>query len=304
MTNRNFAGFALLIMILFLTGCMEEKRKSDIYILEEFETASSIELPAKRIKRLKMFLNNHPDHMCRKFAYERIFDSLAEDIGKRDEAMEFLDKSIQAEDHPEVKGSLCFRKFTYLWSVDSTAAVEYATELFESDNSIFRLFVYLGFELDYNGRFEMAGKMFKKAMAVGNNSYEKSFAGVLYGEFLSRRGKDELAFEILKESRDNAFSGKQLGKIQWETGEREEALEAYINLAAVVPREHSEVKLDSLYEIVYPGKNSELEDKILKRRISDRELLQEARFFDAEGRYFNLADYRGSKLVISVWNPT
>ena len=304
MTNRSFVGVVVLIMILFLTGCMEEKRKSGIYIMEEYEAASSIELPAKRIKRLKIFLNNHPDNICRKFAYDRIFDSLAEDIGKRDEAMVFLDKGIQTEEDPDIRGSLCYKKFTYLWSVDSTEAVDYATKLVESDNNIFRMFVYMGFDLDYSGRFELAGKMFMKAMSVGNNSFEKSFAGVLYGEFLSRRGKDDLALEILKESADNAFAGKQLGKIQWENGEREKALEAYINLAAGVPRERSEVKLDSLYAIVYPGNNDELDEKILKRRIVGRTLLQESRFFDTEGKFFNLADYKGSKLVIGVWNPT
>jgi tetratricopeptide (TPR) repeat protein len=280
------------------------REKSDIYVMEEFEVASSIKIPEKRIERLKIFLNNHPDHMCRKFAYNRIFDTIAEDAGQRKEAMAFLDTTIEAEKDPDIRGTLYYKKFTYLWSVDSTKAANFVTKLLESDEKDFRMFVYMGFDLDYRGRFELAEEMFRRAMNIGNNPFEKSFAGVLYGEFLSEHGKNDLALKILKESTDNVFAGKQLGKIQWEKGEKKDALESYINLVSGVPEERDEVKLDSLYAIVYPGNVTELDEKILEKRIAHKTLLHGSRLVDTEGKYYNLSDYKGRKLVLSVWSPT
>ncbi|MCD6379451.1 tetratricopeptide repeat protein [bacterium] len=304
MSNRSFAGIVVLIMIFIFSGCMEGKKKSDLYVMEEFEVASSVAIPAKRIKRLKIFLNNHPDHMCRKSAYNRIFDTIAENAGQREKAIAFLDKSIEEEKDTDIRGTLYYKEFTYLWSVDSTEAVNLATKLLESDEKGFRMFVYLGFDLGYRGRHKLAEGMFRKAMDVGANPFEKSFAGVLYGEFLSEHGKNDLALKILKESADNVFAGKQLGKILWEKGEKKAAVESYINLVSGVPGERDEVKLDSLYAIVYPGNVTELDEKILEKRISHKTLLHGTRLVDTEGKYYNLSDYKGRKLVLGVWNPT
>ena len=304
MINRRHVGTVVLLMILVFMGCMGGKEKSDLYIMEELEAASSIEITAKRIERLKIFLNNHPEHMCREFAYKKIFDTLAEDSGQPEKVMAFFDEVMGTEKDPAVRGTLYFKKFTYLWSVDSTEAVDLATSLLESDEKGFRLFVYLGFDLDYRGRHELAGEMFRKAIDVGNGSFEKSFAGMLYGEFLSGQGKEDLALELLKKSADNVFAGKQLGKILWEKGERKNAIESYINLVAGVPGERGEVKLDSLYAIVYPDNAGELDEKILESRIGHKTLLHGSRFVDTEGKYYNLSDYKGKKLVISAWSPT
>jgi tetratricopeptide (TPR) repeat protein len=218
--------------------------------------------------------------------------------------MVYFDKIMKTERNAEIRGNFYYKKFTYLSDVDSTEAFNLASKLIESDEKGFRLFIYMGLDLDSRGRNKLAGDMFIKAMDIADNSSEKSFAGMLYGELLSVQGKDDLALKVLEKSEENAFASKYLGKILWEKGERKKAIKTYINLAAGVLGQRGEIKLDSLYAIIYPRNPGELDEKIFEVRIAREKLLNTSRFVDAEGKYYNLSDYKGEKLVISAWSPT
>ncbi|HMA76625.1 MAG TPA: tetratricopeptide repeat protein [Candidatus Krumholzibacteriaceae bacterium] len=305
MKNRDFkySGIVLLLIVLIFCGCKGKKEKSDLYVMEELESASSIKAPRERIERLNIFLNNHPGHMSRKFAYNKTFETLITDIGKPEEAMEFFDEAMAEEEDPAIRGSFFYRKFAYLWDIDEKRAIEFASNLLKSNEKSFRLFLYIGFDLKSREKYKIAEKMFRKALDVADNPPESSFAKMVYGEFLATRGRNEEAVKIL-ESSENPFAGKQLGKILWERGERERAIEVYIDLAAGVPRQRAEVKLDSLYAVIYPDSAGGPDGNIIERRTAGKRSLPESRFVDTEGKYYNLPDYRGKKLVIGAWSPT
>jgi hypothetical protein len=284
-------------------GCSVENGGTDIYVMEELEVASSIEDPQKRIDRLQMFLDSYPDHYCRKFAYLEIFETTAVELGKEREAFDFIDRVEESEDDEGIMGELYYSGFSYLIETDSTGAVEYAGDLLRNKEADFRIFLYLGFDLDRAGVDEMALKMFRRSIEEAENSLERSFAGMLLGRALYRKGETGRAMDILSDSGENPFSGQLTGKILWKRGQREKALEAFIDMAAGAPGMRSAVSLDSLYALVYPDKAGQLDAKILQERIGDKRLLHDGEFTDTDGKLHRLSDLRGSKVVISAWSP-
>ncbi len=284
--------------------CSHSGREADIFVMEELEAAVSTSDPEKRVERLKIFVDNHPGHFCRVRAYGEIFDTLAGDLGHLDEAREYFDSVLATESEPRVRGRLYYKEFSHLWNADSLSAAGLAESLLAGDESDFRLFVYMGMYLGGGGQDKISARMFEKALENAQNSFQRSFAGMLYGELLAGRNKDDRAVEILSKSRDNVFSHRYLGDILWKRGEREKALSSYINLAAGVPGARDDVKLDSLFVLEHPEGCSLLDSLILEKRTGYKKLFQPREFYDASGRKHDLTEYRGSRLVIGAWSPT
>lgn len=294
----------LVIIAISVQGCSGYGDESDIFVMEELEKASSIGDPARRVERLEVFIETHRGHLCRRAAYNDIFDAMTVDMDKTKEAVEYLDEVLKKEKDSRVRSSIIYRKFSYLWDSDSLGAVKLSESLLENGNEDFRLFLYMGMYFSSSGNDDIAARLFRKGMERAADSSERSFAGMLYGENLLSSGRETEALRVLKESRENVFSHKYLGEILWKRGDREEAIESYIQLAAGVPGERSEAGLDSLFAIVYPDSAESLQERILRARTGERRLLCEDSFEDTGGKKHDLKDYKGRKLVIVAWSPT
>ncbi|MBD3179562.1 MAG: hypothetical protein GF417_08075 [Candidatus Latescibacteria bacterium] len=296
---------ALFITALYFlaAGCSTDTPGTDIYVMEELEAASSIADPERRVEHLRMFLGSYPDRYCRRFACVIIFKTLAAELGREEEAFRFVSTVERNEDDPGITGSLYYAGFSYLMDIDTLRAARYARDILSEKEADFRIFLYMGFDLDGGGSPQLAVSMFRKGLEEADNALEKSFAGMVLGEALLRRGDENGALDILNDSRENPFSGKYIGDIMWERQLRGKALDAYIDLAAGVPRMRDEIGLDSLYNLVHPGRGNILGDEILRRRTGKRKLLHDEAFTDTRGKLHQLSEYRGRKLVLGAWSP-
>ncbi len=284
-------------------GCSVDNPGNDIYIMEELEAASSLEDPDKRVERLQMFLESYPGHYCRKFAYRRIFRTLAVELGREEKAFDFVYRVEESEDDAGILSDLYYSGFTYLMDIDSMRAVRYAKNILKEKDIDFRHILYFGFDLNHAGISGPAFRMFRRGLEKAENSIERDFAGMILGEALYRSGRQDSAMKVLMDSRGSPFSGRYIGEILWKRGQREEALEYYMNLAAGVPGMRDRVGLDSLYALVYPDKPGDLDREILKKRIGERKLLHDGEFAGISGRIYDLSSFRGKKLVIGAWSP-
>ena len=298
---------ALLFSFILTAGCFESGEVSVLYILEELETASSIEDPEERIERLEIFVGNHPDHQYRIMAHNRIFEAMAVDLADYDRAIDYFNGVMERESDPHVRGMLNYRKFAHLWKGEREQAISLAGELVKGPESYYRLFLYISYYLVWDENYELYADLgretLSKAIDVATSDAERDQAAAILGGLEQKLGNNEKALEILEPLAGTYAADESLGDILWESGRREEALEAYIRLTATVPGALEEKSIDSLYTLVYPD-GPELEKRIWEKRIIEGENLAQQSFVDIEGKRYDLERLRGTKLVVNIWQPT
>jgi len=308
MERHRIVSTAIVLISLSLSAsCTEKGEVSALYILEELETASSIEDPGERIERLEIFAGNHRDNPYRILAYNRIFEAMAVDLDDYGRALEFLDGVMARESDPRARGALQYGNFAHLWKTDRERAVSLAGELVKGPESYFRLFLYISYYLVYDEEYlrysDLARETLSKAIDIAGNDAERNQAAAVLGGLEAKLGEDGKALEILEPLEGTYAADEALGDLYWKRGEREKAIEAYIRLAAVVPGAREEKSIDSLYALVHPD-DSGLDDLIWDERILCCEELVPRRFVDIEGRSYDLARMRGRRLVVNIWQPT
>jgi tetratricopeptide (TPR) repeat protein len=292
---------------LFVTGCSERRETSPLFLLEELEAASAVDDPEGRIERLEIFLKNHSDHSYRKIAYDRILDALTDDLSDPARAETYFKDVLGREEDPQIRGSVLFWKFSKLWKADKEEALSLARELVSGQETYFRLFLYMAYYLiwdeDYEKNADLAEKVLEKAVETSSDDYERRQAIAVLGGLKERLGERDEALEILEPVAGTYDADEIIARILWDKGERERALGAYIRSAAVVPGARKSSSLDSLYALVYRD-TSELDAKIWEERIIDGGKLPPQSLVDIEGRRFDLADFKGVKLIVNIWQPT
>jgi tetratricopeptide (TPR) repeat protein len=290
-----------------LPSCSGEKGASDtsdLYMLEELETARSIEDSDRRIERLQIFAGLHPDHPYRTLAYQSIMETMAVENGDVEGALAYFDELMEKENDPSIRGKLLFAKFEYFWEADSIQSVELAREVIAGRETDFRLLMYMGYYLmGAEGQEDVAEEVFSRLIEVTQDEHRKNHARTIYAEFLEAQGRDEDAFVELELASSYTFANAPLGRILWDEGKREEALERYIYLAAGAPGYRKYIKLDSLYAVLHPGPN-DLESRIAARRVFNGPQVPDREFVDIRGMRHSIAGYRGTKLVITAFSPT
>ncbi|UCF04470.1 MAG: tetratricopeptide repeat protein [bacterium] len=306
MRNR-IALAALVFLVIFAhlnSGCSDKPGTSALYILEEFEAASAVSDPEERLERLKLFVGNHTNHPYHVLGHRRIFETIADDLEDLPAALRYYDGVLSGETDPVVRGSLLYRQFAYLWKAERAQAIGLAERLCEGDERYFRLFLYMGYYLmDEEDRETLAERCFRRALELASNDIERSQGQAILAIHLDGMGRRKEAYEFAARAAGNPMSDELLGRILWEEGKREEALEVYIRLVAVRPGAWDDVALDSLYAFVN-GSSQNLPQRIIQARIKDEGELADRHFVNLEGRSYRLSDYRGTVLVISVWSPT
>ncbi len=305
MKRHAVIGISLVAVALsFLPGCTEKSSHSDLYVLEELEAASGETDPEKRVERLMIFTGNHPDHPYRVLGHRRALETLMAEIGDRERASAYLDGVLASERQDRVRGDLLYAKFSFLWGVDRESAVSLAEDLVAGTEKYYRMYFYLALYLmEDETQAGLAERCFLKAGELAPPGAEKAQVYGEYGMFLDAGGRTDEALEVLAKAAAYGYANEVLGRILWERGEHEAAIEAYLRFAAMVPAARGKINLDSLYAIADDGAGN-LADEIMARRIFDGELLPDEDFIDIEGRQFNLGDYRGSPLALFVFSPT
>jgi tetratricopeptide (TPR) repeat protein len=295
-----------LILSLFATGCSERREASPLYVLEELDAASAVSDPEQRIERLGIFVKNHPRHQYRKLAYGKTFETMMEDLDDPGRADRYFEEVMARETDPKIRGSFFYTKFSMLWKADKERAVELARELAEGPESSYRLFLYMAYYLiwdeDCAKNADLAERVLERAINASADGYERNQAVAVMGNLKRKLGQDDEALEILVPVAGTYAADEIIAEILWGKGRRDEALEAYIRLAAVVPGMREGVSLDSLYALVHQD-TSQLDAKIWEARIVEGEALVPQRFVDIEGKSFDLADFKGTKLVVNIWQP-
>ncbi len=277
---------------------------SDLYLLEELETARSVEDADKRLERLEIFTANHSAHPYRSLAYENILKTMAVDRDDVEGALAYFDGLMEKEKDPAIRGKLLFARFEIFWEVDSLRSVAFAKEVLESGEKDFRLLMYMAYYLmGAKGQEEIADAVFMRLIEVTDDEHRKNHARTIYAEFLEDGGREEEAAEVLELASSYTFANAPIGRRLWEEDRREEALERYIFLAAGAPGYRKYIKLDSLYSVVYPSSNN-LESKIAALRIVDGPQIPDREFVDIRGMRHSIYEYRGSKVVITDFSPT
>ncbi len=303
-TSVTTAAALAAIALCIVPGCTERDSASDLYVLEELETASRLADPEERVARLETFTKSHSRHPYRVLGYRRLFETLAVDIRDRDRAVSYLDGILTAEKEEKVRGDLLYARFAYLWEADRAGAVKLAEELCNGTERYYRLFFYLALYLmDDEEQAGLAERCFVKAGELAPSGPETDQVHGEYGTFLEGAGRTDEALAFLEKSAAYPFAREPLGRILWERGEREAAIDAYLRLVARVPGARGRIGLDSLYAIVYPGAGN-LDERIMAFRMSDEMIIPETRFVDIEGREYRLGRFRGTWLVLIAFSPT
>jgi predicted negative regulator of RcsB-dependent stress response len=306
---RTPVGITLLAIALLVlaAGCSREKEVSPLFILEELEAATARSDPEERIEQLEIFAANHADHPYGAKAYERILDVMTSELDDPERAWEYFDGLMDEQTDPKIRGSLCYRKFAYLWKADKEQALAYIDELVEGPESHYRLFLYISYYLvwsdDYAENAALAERVLDKAIASAGTEYESKQAVAVLGALKDKIGATDEAFDILSGIAGTPDADEVVGRILWERGDREEALETYIRYTAVIPGAREHLSLDSLYALVYPG-SDDLAEKIWDARILEGVRLEDHEFVDIEGKSYRLGDYDDVTLVINLWQPT
>ncbi len=277
---------------------------SDLYLLEELETARLVENADKRLERLEIFTANNSAHPYRLLAYEDILETMAVDKGDVEGALAYFDGLIKKEEDPAIRGKLLFAKFEFFREADSLRSVALAKEVLESGEKDFRLLMYMAYYLmGVEGQEEIVDAIFVRLIEVSEDEHRKNHARTIYAEFLEADGCEEKAAEVLELASSYTFANAPIGRRLWEEDRREEALERYIFLAAGAPGYRKYIKLDSLYSVVYPSSN-DLESKIGVLRIVYGPQIPDREFVDIRGMRHSISGYRGSKVVITAFSPT
>ncbi len=305
------AAMALTVAVIFVAGilpsCSGEKDTggtSDLYLLEELETARSVEDPDKRIERLEIFAANNEGHPYRSMALESIMETMAVDKGDVEGALAFFDVLMDEETDPAIRGKLLFAKFEFFWESDSLQSVALAKDVIDSEETDFRLLMYMAYYLmGAEGQEEVADAVFSRLIEVTDDEHRKNHARTIYAEFLEAGERGEEAAAVLELASSYTFANAPLGRMLWDEGNREEALEKYISLSAGAPGYRKYIKLDSLYAIVHPEPN-DLESRIAELRIIDGPQIPDREFVDIRGMQHSISGYRGTKMVITAFSPT
>ena len=277
---------------------------SDLYLLEELETARSVEDADKRLERLEIFAANNSLHPYRSLAYENILETMAVDKGDMEGALAYYDGLMEREKDQAIRGKLLFAKFELFWEVDSLRSVALAKEVLESGEKDFRLLMYMGYYMmGAEGQEEITDAVFVRLIEVTDDEHRKNHARTIYAEFLEANGREEEAAEALALASSYTFANATIGRRLWEEDRREEALERYIFLAAGAPGYRKYIKLDSLYSVVYSPSN-DLESRIAALRIVDGPQIPDREFADIRGMRHSISGYRGLKMVITAFSPT
>lgn len=295
------------ILSIVTTGCSEKKEISPLFLLEELEAASARSDPEKRIELLEIFAANHKDHPYRAQAYSRIIEVMAVELDDYERATKYFGELMEKEADPRIRGTLCYRRFAHLWKVDREQALPYIEELVGGQESDYRLFLYISYYLvwseDFEKNVQLAERVLDRAIESAKDDYERDQAVAVLGTLKNKMGATDEAFEILSGAAGNPAADEVIGRIWWDRGEREKALETYIRYTAVIPGAREHLSLDSLYALVYPG-SGDLDTKIWDERIQVGARLEEHRFVDIEGKAYRLSDYDDVVLVINIWQPT
>ena len=298
---------AAAIMAGILPSCSSVKDTagtSDLYLLEELETARSVEDADRRIERLEIFAANNPAHPYRALAFESIFETMAIGKGDVEGALAYYDALMEKESDPAIRGKLIFKRFEFFWETDSLQSVALVKDVLESGENDFRLLMYMAYYLmGAEGQEEIADAVFSQLIEVTGDEHRKNHARTIYAEFLEAGGRGDEAGEVLELASSYTFANEQTGRRLWEEDRREEALERYVYLVAGAPGYRKYIKLDSLYAIVYPSAN-DLESKIAAFRIVDGPQIPDREFVDIRGMRHSISGYRGLKVVITAFSPT
>ncbi len=286
------------------SGEMNTTGTSDLYLLEELETARSVEDADKRLERLEIFAANNSLHPYRSLAYEDILETMAVDKGDMEGALAYYDGLMEREKDQAIRGKLLFAKFELFWEADSLRSVALAKEVLESGEKDFRLLMYMAYYMmGAEGQEEITDAVFVRLIEVTDDEHRKNHARTIYAEFLEANGRQEEAAEVLALASSYTFANAPIGRRLWEEERREEALERYIFLAAGAPGYRKYIKLDSLYSVVYSLSN-DLESRIAALRIIDGPQIPDREFVDIRGMRHSISGYRGFKMVITAFSPT
>lgn len=299
------AGAAIAAVVAtLLPGCSKEPGASDLYLLEELEAAAAESDPADRIERLEIFTVNHPEHPYRAEAWQKMLETIAEQPGGVEQALERFDTILEGERDPAIRGRLLFSEFEFFWEADSLKAVELAREIAAGKETDFRLLMYMAYYLmDAEGQEETADLVFRRLLDVTADPLRLAHARTIYAGFLEERDRGEEALAQLELASPYPFADGRLAERLWERGDREAAVEAWIRMTAEVPGAREHVKLDSLYGVFAPGAG-DLGERIAALRVSDGAELPDRSFVDIRGTRHSLSGYRGTKLVIVAFSPT
>jgi tetratricopeptide (TPR) repeat protein len=308
MRHKTVCLFAAAVVLSALViGCSEKKEISPLYLLEELEAAAARSDPEERIAQLEIFVSNHGDHPYRVRAYERILEVMAVELGDYERAVEYFDGLMTRESDPRIRGMLCYGRFAHLWKTDREQALSYADQLVTGPESHYRLFLYMAYFLvwdeEYKKNAELAERVLDKAIASAEKDNERNQAIAVLGTLKDKMGKTDEAFEILSRAAGTPDADEVIGRILWDRGEREQALETYIRYIAVLPGAREHMSLDSLYALVYPG-SDDLDGKIWAERIIEGSPLEEHTFVDINGKEHALGGYEDVVLVLNIWQPT
>ncbi|MCK4548997.1 MAG: hypothetical protein KAU49_02470 [Candidatus Krumholzibacteria bacterium] len=277
---------------------------SDLYLLEELETARSVEDVDKRIERLGIFAGLNPAHPYRVLAFESIMETKAVDKGDVEGALAYFDELMETENDPAIRGKLLFAKFEYFWEVDSLRSVALAEDVLKSGETDFRLLMYMGYYLmSAEGQEKVADAVFSRLIEVTHDKHKKNHARTIYAEFLEAGGREEKSAELLELASSYILANAPLGRRLWKEEKHEEALEKFIYLAAGAPGYRKYIKLDSLYAIVHPEPN-DLEARIAALRVVEGTQVPDREFVDIRGMRHSISGYSGKKLVIAAFSPT
>lgn len=294
----------LAVLAITAAGCSDKPDTSALYILEEFETAAGISDPGERMERLSIFVGNHPAHPYRLLGHRKIFETLAGDRNDLEAALRYYDDVLAAENDPVVRGSILYRQFAYLWKAQKDGAMDLAEKLLGGDERYYRLFLYMGYYLMVEkGKGSIAERCFERAIDLAGNEVERVQAQAVLATHIESSGRREEAFDLALQASGNPYADELLGRLLWEDGEREEALESYIRLVAGRPGARSEVALDSLYALVHES-SRDLDKRIFEEMVSDEGALPDGRFVDLDGREYRLGEYDDTPLLIVIWSPT
>lgn len=296
-------ALALAVLALLAGGCARREASSALFILEELEAASAVKDPSERVERLSIFIGNHPEHAYRLLAYNRMLETLGTEMKDEAGMAARLAGALGKETDSVARGELFLGKFIYLMEKDKAAASAFAGTLFLTERSP-RLFLVMGYYLmDPKADRDLAVKCFLRSAELSTGRYEKGQAIAMAGTVLEERGERDEAKRYLEMAAGNPEADLLRGKILWEEGKREEALDAYVACAARMPGARARARLDSLYAIVNPGSQG-LDEAIMVRRIGDEGPMPEGVFVDLDGRAYDLSKLKGTKVVLYALSPT
>jgi len=295
---------ALATAVAVCPGCARGPGTSDLYLLEELETATAVEDAAKRIERLAIFADKHKRHPYRALAVERMLEAAAGGGELLERARAYFEGALERESDPALRGRLLLAEFRLYSEADTLRAAAVARKVLASGETDYRLLLHMAYGLmNREGQAELADSVLQRLIEIGADPVPRAHARTVYAEFLSARGRGEEALEQLQRASAYPFANRALGERLWESGERAAAVEAYIRLAAGVPGARAAVKLDSLHALVHPG-SPDLERRIQAERIELGPQLPQASFVDAGGRRHSIPASSGAKLVLVAFSPT